>query len=291
MNQRARVAGDRLLPPAIRRVYARPRAGDRHGCLGPSSYDRRVTLADEYRRQYAWRSWERVFDALPTLQGQRIVDLGCGPGDQAQDFVTRGASVIGIDMNAEILGVARSRNLPAARFVVADLKSLPVRGEPCDGIWASFSAAYFVDFPQVLSTWLQVLKPGGWIAITEIDDLFNHEPLAEPVKTLLKAYADDALAQGRYDFRMGHKVPGYLASAGLRVASPFTLPDAELSFAGAAAAGVLEAWELRLARMKLLQMFCGPSFELVRSAFLACLASTRHASHAKVCCCIAVKEQ
>lgn len=70
-----------------------------------------MDLADEYRRQFAWRDWATVFAALPPLAGQVVFDLGCGPGDLAAELVRRGARVVGFDCNEELLAAARERNL------------------------------------------------------------------------------------------------------------------------------------------------------------------------------------
>jgi SAM-dependent methyltransferase len=40
-------------------------------------------LADEYRRQFEWRDWQDALGALPALEAQLVLDLGCGPGDLA----------------------------------------------------------------------------------------------------------------------------------------------------------------------------------------------------------------
>jgi hypothetical protein len=58
------------------------------------------------------------------------------------------------------------------------------------------------------------LKPEGWTAVTEIDDLFGHEPLSARTKALLGAYCDDALVTGRYDFRAGRKLKSCLERSG-----------------------------------------------------------------------------
>ena len=36
-----------------------------------------MSLAEEYRRQAAWRDWPRIFEALPPLRGLTVLDLGC----------------------------------------------------------------------------------------------------------------------------------------------------------------------------------------------------------------------
>jgi ubiquinone/menaquinone biosynthesis C-methylase UbiE len=246
-----------------------------------------MTLVNEYKRQFAWRPWREIFAALPLLPGQLVLDLGCGVGDQAAELVARGARVIGIDINDELLAEARSRSLENAQFLRCDLRALPDLRGLADGLWCSFAAAYFPDLAATLQSWKRHLRPGGWIALTEVDDLFGHEPLSAQAKSIFDAYAADAVAAKRYDFHMGRKLRPALERCGFTVAKELSLLDEELSFTGPARPDVIDAWRARLDRMKLLRDFAGGSFEKLRDEFLQCLASPHHRSTATVCCCIA----
>jgi len=248
-----------------------------------------MSLSNEYKRQYGWRDWPAVFDALPSLKGQTVFDLGCGVGDLAAAFVARGARVIGFDLNEELLCEARSRQLSAAEFRTTDLRAFEAPGSLADGLWCSFTAAYFPDLPAALRLWTRNLTTGGWIALTEIDDLFGHEPLSEETKAILSGYAEDAFAAGRYDFRMGRKLKGYLESSGFNLVKILTLEDQELAFSGPARSEVLSAWRARFERMRLLRDFCGSRIDQVQAEFLGCLMHAEHRSVAQVICCIATK--
>ena len=248
-----------------------------------------MSLASEYKRQFEWRDWPPILNALPSLKEQTVIDLGCGVGDLAFELATRGARVIGLDGNEELLLEARSRQISNAEFRQADLRQLPDLGVEADGLWCSFAAAYFVDLPEALSSWAKNLKPAGWIAVTEIDDLFGHEPLTDRTKELLHGYAEESLAARRYDFRMGRKLTGYLEKAGFSVSKTLAVKDQELSFDGPAGPEVIDAWRARFARMKLLRDFCGPNWDQVQQEYLECLYHPDHKSLAKVCCCIATK--
>jgi ubiquinone/menaquinone biosynthesis C-methylase UbiE len=120
-----------------------------------------MTLAAEYERQFRWRDWRTILGALPELQGQTVLDLGCGIGDLAAELVARGARVTGVDADADLLGFARERKIPNAEFRSAGLRALPNLGVRADGIWCSFTAAYF---PR-LAAWLTEWAPpaAGWM--------------------------------------------------------------------------------------------------------------------------------
>ena len=164
--------------------------------------------------------------------GRTVLDLGCGVGDQAAEIVARGACVIGIDMNEQLLHEAQSRQLPNAEFRIGDLRTSPDLGVAVDGLWCSFTAAYLPDLPAPLASWASHLEPGGWIALTGVDDLFGHEPLSASTKALFEGYARDALMAGRYDFCMGRKLRNHLEQSGFTVSKLLTLQDQELSFGG-----------------------------------------------------------
>lgn len=250
----------------------------------PEPSDMRIA---EYRRQFAWRSWRTVLEALPSCDGHTVLDLGCGVGDIAAEFASRGARVIGIDSNPVFVEEARRTEIPNALFHCGDLRVLPPTAPEADGIWVSFSTAYFVNLPEVLAYWSAWLRPGGWIALTEIDDLFGHHPLSSRVQELFEIYVNEALATGRYDLRMGRKLRPSLEAAGYEVTNSFTVPDTEFSFQGAALPEVAEAWRVRFARMPLLQDLCGAEWEAVRDEFNGCLQRPDHRSTARVEVCIA----
>jgi ubiquinone/menaquinone biosynthesis C-methylase UbiE len=246
-----------------------------------------MSLSNEYQRQYQWRNWATVLDALPPLKGQTIFDIGCGVGDLAAAFAARGARVIGFDGNEELLREARFRQLSNAEFRRTDLRAFGDPGFLADGLWCSFTAAYFPDLPGALDLWTRYLTTGGWIALTEIDDLFGHEPLSEETKMILSGYAEEAFAARKYDFRMGRKLRGYLESSGFEVVKLLTLADQELAFSGPARSEVLDAWRARFERIRPLRDFCGPRIDQVQAEFLGCLMHAEHKSLAKVVCCIA----
>ncbi len=74
--------------------------------------------------------------AARALPGLAVADLGCGPGPYLADL---GPTVVGADVTAAMLALARRRAGPAARLVRADLEALPFRDGSFGGAWASAS--------------------------------------------------------------------------------------------------------------------------------------------------------
>ena len=49
---------------------------------------------------------DHVVDALGSCAGQRVLDVGCGPGRHAHELARRGIVVHGIDIRAEFVELA-----------------------------------------------------------------------------------------------------------------------------------------------------------------------------------------
>jgi SAM-dependent methyltransferase len=196
-----------------------------------------MSIAAEYQEQFGWRPWNRIFDQVPLQAGQIVLDLGCGVGDQARELASRGCKVIGLDGNQELIDAAALKQLPNCEFRTYDLRRTANLHTKVDGIWCSFLAAYFTNLAEFLSTWSHFLREGGWIAITEIEDLFGREPLSARTRRFFQLLSKDALAAGRYDFHMGGKLQGCLEQVGFNISKLLALPDQELSFDGAGVPG------------------------------------------------------
>lgn len=245
-----------------------------------------VDLVDEYRKQRAWRPWSAVFRLLPDVSGQTVLDLGCGIGDQAAELSDRDATVIAVDRNDVLLDFARARAIPRVEFRNADIGRMELETR-ASGIWCSFAGAYLPDLRSVLRHWRSLLTPGGWILLTEVDDLFEHQPTRSRTREVLTAYTRAALEAGRYDFQMGRKLRRYLEDAGFFVQKEVRCEDEELAFQGPASEEVISAWRARFERMRSLQDFCGGEFEDITKDFLRCLSASDHCCGASVQACVA----
>ncbi|MBT8349984.1 MAG: class I SAM-dependent methyltransferase [Deltaproteobacteria bacterium] len=155
----------------------------------------------EYSRQYPWRRWSEIYPHLGDLSGVQVVDLGCGIGDQARDLSRLGAYVFGVDGNWEAIDHAKSRRIPHTQFVCSNIINIKDMWFKSDGVWASFTAAYFPQFDVLTHSIDNVLKRGGGIAITEVDDLFHHEPLHSRWFELIEKYYARSTEEGIHRFR------------------------------------------------------------------------------------------
>ena len=93
------------------------------------------------------------------LAGQRIADLGCGPGFYSRGLREAGAEVVPIDNS---LGELSLQGEPPPGFVLADASDLPFPDQSFDGVFCSNLLEHTPNSPEVLTELARVLKPGGW---------------------------------------------------------------------------------------------------------------------------------
>jgi demethylmenaquinone methyltransferase/2-methoxy-6-polyprenyl-1,4-benzoquinol methylase len=113
-----------------------------------------------------WR--KRTLTALGISPGYVVVDLGCGTGDLSAGARALGARPVGVDLSAGMLAAARRRG-DAPILLRADATRLPLADASCDGAVSGFALRNFVSIEAVLDDCARVMKPGGRIALLEID--------------------------------------------------------------------------------------------------------------------------
>jgi SAM-dependent methyltransferase len=91
------------------------------------------------------------------LAGQRVLDLGCGPGYYTRALRYRGAEVVPIDNSADELGAN-----PPEGALLADAGALPLPDGEADGVVCSNLLEHTPDTPAVIGEIERVLRPGGW---------------------------------------------------------------------------------------------------------------------------------
>src|SRR5690606_40242267 len=105
-----------------------------------------------------------LHDALPILldpqPGERIIDLGCGTGTFSAEIAERGAEVLGIDGNPEMVAQAAAAH-PGLTFIVGAAHDFTV-GETFDAV-ASNAALHWMsrDPDAVIGRVYAALRPGG----------------------------------------------------------------------------------------------------------------------------------
>lgn len=134
-------------------------------------YDR---IASSYARELAGELAGKPLDrALLAYLVERsagrgpIGDLGCGPGHVARHIADLGAEVIGIDLSPEMARVASAMH-PGLRFLVGDVRCLPLSDGSLGGALAFYSLIHFdrdEDLHAACTEIKRVLAPGTEVVV------------------------------------------------------------------------------------------------------------------------------
>jgi ubiquinone/menaquinone biosynthesis C-methylase UbiE len=117
---------------------------------------------------------ERVLDALALRPGERVADLGCGPGLLALQMAERvgpDGEIQCIDASESMMALARRRcaALSGVHLRVGDVATLPYADHSFDAAVCTQVYEYVPDIDRALGELYRVLKPGGRVVVVDTD--------------------------------------------------------------------------------------------------------------------------
>ncbi|HEX5052931.1 MAG TPA: methyltransferase domain-containing protein [Planctomycetota bacterium] len=198
---------------------------DREYVLGTGD-DELARLALQHRlwSDAALAAWKRAGIA----PGQRVLDVGCGPGYACFDLaplVTSTGAVLGIDESANFVAHAReqakARGLPQVAAVQGDVQDFagPQVGEqPFDLAYARWVLCFVREPAAVVRNVAHRLRPGGHFVV---HDYFNYGSMTLAPRRrshdLAVAATMSAWRDNGGDPDVVGRLPGMLAEHGLRL--------------------------------------------------------------------------
>jgi demethylmenaquinone methyltransferase/2-methoxy-6-polyprenyl-1,4-benzoquinol methylase len=128
-----------------------------------------ITVVFSYGQDRRWK--RRLLDLAAPPAGAAVLDLATGTGDIAFAFASRGAQVVGLDITARMIELARIKapsGAPAA-FLVGDMLALPFPASSFDIVTTGYGLRNVPDLPRAIDEIVRVLKPGGQALSLDFD--------------------------------------------------------------------------------------------------------------------------
>jgi SAM-dependent methyltransferase len=112
---------------------------------------------------------EYAFHLLGDARGKKVLDLGCGHGENVALLVERGAAVIGIDLSPELVQLAEQRMATAGRSAELRVGSAYETGLADESVDIVFCIAliHHLEIPKARAEMYRVLKKGGYVVLSE----------------------------------------------------------------------------------------------------------------------------
>ncbi len=133
-------------------------------------------------KQERRKPYDELVALVQPRPGMRIVDLGCGTGMWSADLEQRldPASVLGVDLSADMLEQSKAYESDRVRFERADLHDW--RGENYDLILSNAALHWVSDHGALFERMCDALVPGGQLAVHVPNNM--HQPTHTIARTL-----------------------------------------------------------------------------------------------------------
>jgi ubiquinone/menaquinone biosynthesis C-methylase UbiE len=145
-------------------------------------------LEQVYRTRDVRRRRQLVLDAVAAAPGERVLDIGCGPGFYVADLLEQvgpHGSVVGIDSSPSMLAIT-ARKVEGHDNVAlheADATSLPVEDAGFDAIVSVQVIEYVADVPAALAEMHRALRPDGRLVLWDVDWATMSLRTVDPART------------------------------------------------------------------------------------------------------------
>ncbi|MDF2838039.1 MAG: methyltransferase type 11 [Paenibacillus sp.] len=132
-----------------------------------------------------------LIELLKPAQGERIIDLGCGTGDLAQEIGSLGATCVGLDYSADMIEAAR-RKYPGLSFRVANAEEFRLEQDekPYDAVFSNAALHWMLRPEAVITSVRHALRPGGRF-VAEFGGSGNVRRIVEALTTQLEGAGVD----------------------------------------------------------------------------------------------------
>jgi ubiquinone/menaquinone biosynthesis C-methylase UbiE len=165
------------LPCAADKISARQTQrgpGEAEGDVSSKEYfDEVASQWDQMREVFFSEAVREKALAVADVQpGGLAADIGAGSGFVTEGLVQKGLRVIAVDQSEAMLNEMRSKlsHLDTVDYRVGRAESLPLDNETVDYVFANMYLHHVDSPPEAIGEMVRILKPGGRLVITDLDE-------------------------------------------------------------------------------------------------------------------------
>jgi SAM-dependent methyltransferase len=145
--------------------------------LPPVAFNVAADAYDRFMGRYSLELSPQLTDLAGVQAGQRVLDVGCGPGALIAELVGRGADVAAVDPSPQFVDAARER-YPGVDVRQASAEQLPFEDGSFDAALAQLVVHFMADPARGISEMGRVTRAGGVVAASVWDMAGGRAPLS-----------------------------------------------------------------------------------------------------------------
>jgi 2-polyprenyl-3-methyl-5-hydroxy-6-metoxy-1,4-benzoquinol methylase len=189
----------------------------------PTDYE---AIANRFAAGIDQRPWNALYERpatlalLPDVNGQDVLDAGCGHGWYADWLARHGARVVAVDRSARMVELTTERLAGRGRVIRGDLSDVReiLPDASFDVVLSSLVLHYVADLTSTFREWSRLLRPGGRLVFS------TRHPTHDPKSWLEPGYLVEEIIEERWGW-LGEQMRCYR-----RPLSSLTEPMADAGF-------------------------------------------------------------
>ncbi|HEY82387.1 MAG TPA: methyltransferase domain-containing protein [Dehalococcoidia bacterium] len=115
---------------------------------------------------------EKAIAVAEVKPGKLAADIGAGTGFITEGLVQRGLWVIAVDQSEAMLGEMKHKfqDIDTVDYRLGEAENLPIEDEAAHYVFANMCLHHVENPPVAIKEMVRILKPGGRLVVTDLDE-------------------------------------------------------------------------------------------------------------------------